>query len=154
MQGGVKSITNLLVQTVVIMAITIIILICSFRMWPNIPLKERIINSACEKYSSCIPLERPTNKYKRYDCDKLQGALHAIASKELSVRHAATIYGIPKSTLWDHSSGHIMGSRSGPPGYLTLEEESILEKFLVGCAKVGFLRSRQDVMCNCERQDW
>ena len=115
-------------------------------MWPNLPLKERIFKSFGAKHSyTCTSTERPT-KYKTYSCEKLQRALHAVASSDISVRRAAEEYGIPRSTLWDHASGRVTGLRSGPPTYLTEEEERELEMFLVGCAKVGFPRSRQDVM--------
>ena len=38
------------------------------------------------------------------------------------------------------------GHNSGPPKYLTDEEEEELEKFLIGCASVGFARTRQQVL--------
>ena len=63
------------------------------------------------------------------------------------MRRVAEEYNIPKSTLHDHLSGKVMeGGHSGLPKYLTDDEEAELEEFLVGCASVGFARSRQQVL--------
>lgn len=40
----------------------------------------------------------------------------------------------------------VLGGQSGPQKYLSDEEEAELEGFLVGCASVGFARSRQQVI--------
>ena len=54
---------------------------------------------------------------------------------------AAEEYGIPKSTLWDHVSGNVLpGAHSGPPRYLTTEEEDELEQFLLSSASIGYPR--------------
>lgn len=50
-----------------------------------------------------------------------------------------------------HSIDHVTGKvltlgQSGPPKYLTNEEEEELEEFFSGCASVGFARSQQQVM--------
>ena len=65
----------------------------------------------------------------------------------MSVRKAAEQYGVPKSTLWDHVSGRVLpGAHSGPPRYLSTEEEDELEQFLFNSAAIGFPRSRMEVM--------
>ena len=41
-----------------------------------------------------------------------------------SLRHSAEMYGVPKSTLFDHVTGKVaFGARSGPDTYLRVEEE-------------------------------
>ena len=63
------------------------------------------------------------------------------------MRRAVEKYDIPRSTLHDHLVGKVMmGGHSGPTKYLTDEEEVEIEEFLVGCASLGFARSRQQVM--------
>ena len=78
----------------------------------------------------------------------MQKALDAVKLQGLSVRRAAEEYDIPKSTLHDRVSGRVLtGVCSGPPKYLTdEEEEEELETFLTGCASVGYARSRQQVI--------
>ena len=54
---------------------------------------------------------------------------------------------MPKSTLYDRVSGHVaFGAKSGPPRYLTDGEEKELSNFLVGCSRIGYARSRKQVI--------
>ena len=79
---------------------------------------------------------------------------HAILAvqKGMSIRNAAASYNIPKSTLGDRMSGGVVpGSTSGPPAYLTSEEEEQLVKFLTGCASIGYARSKKEVMALVSR---
>ncbi len=77
--------------------------------------------------------------------DQLQLAYNAVVKRGLSVRRAAEEYRIPRSTLHDRISGKVaFGARSGPPAYLTQETE--LEEFLCNCAKVGYTRTRLQVI--------
>lgn len=60
---------------------------------------------------------------------------------------SAEQYCVPKSTLHDHLSGRVQsGASSGPPRYLTDEEEMELVDFLTGCVSVGYAQSRSDVI--------
>ena len=53
------------------------------------------------------------------------------------------IYGVPPSILKDQLSGHVVhGMKPGPMLYLTTQEE----KYLVLSAKVGYGKTRRDVM--------
>ena len=61
------------------------------------------------------------------------------------------MYDIPKSTLNDRVSGHVeFGSRSGPARYLTDKEKQELVNFLYGCAKMGYAKTRKDVLAIVE----
>jgi len=63
-----------------------------------------------------------------------------------SVMWAAETYGVPKSTLQDRVSGRVpFGAKSGPPSYLT-EEEDELDSFLTSCASLGYARSKKQVI--------
>ena len=63
-----------------------------------------------------------------------------------TVRRAADAFDVPKSTLFDRISGRVdVQARSGPARYLSDKEETELVRFLVGCAKIGFAKSRKDV---------
>ena len=64
----------------------------------------------------------------------------------MTVRRAALVYGIPKSTLHDRVSGKVNHeARVGAPKYLTDEEEEEVVKWLEGCAQVGCAKSVKDV---------
>ena len=65
----------------------------------------------------------------------------------LSYRKASTLYGVPRSTIADRITGKVIdGTKSGPSKYLLDSEEKELAKFLIGCAKIGFAKSRMEVL--------
>lgn len=74
-------------------------------------------------------------------------AYEAVVSGELSVRRAAEEFDVPRATLHDRLTGRIQfGVSSGPPKYLTDDEENELALFLKNCAKVGYARNRLQVI--------
>jgi hypothetical protein len=70
--------------------------------------------------------------------------------KGLSVRRAELEYGIPKSTIHDYAKGNHMIGKPGHRRYLSNEEESELVKFIIGCADVGYARSRKQIIATVE----
>ncbi len=73
-------------------------------------------------------------------------ACEAVA-KGTSVRRAAEEYQVPRATLHDRVSGKVqVGANSGPPRYLTDDEERELADFLTNCAKIGYARTRIQVL--------
>ena len=65
----------------------------------------------------------------------------------LAIRCAAEEYDVPRSTLGDRISGRVVpGSTSGPPKYLSTQEEEELVQFLIDCASIGYPRSRLEVI--------
>ena len=76
----------------------------------------------------------------------MEKAIKAVHKGTLSVRWAAKVYGIPKSTLHDRILGKFtQGTYSGPEPYLTLTEETNLVQFLTKCANIGFARSKKQI---------
>ena len=64
-----------------------------------------------------------------------------------TIRRAAQEFSVPKSTLYDRVSGRVeFGAKSGPPRYLSDREEKELTNFLIGCARIGYARSRKQVL--------
>ena len=62
----------------------------------------------------------------------------------LSVRLAALIYGVLKSTLDDRVSGHVIcGSTRGREKYLSNEEEEELTTFIENCTVVGYAKTQK-----------
>ena len=77
----------------------------------------------------------------------MKQAYRAVTEEGESVRKAATEYSMPHSTLHDCVSGKIaLGARSGPPRYLTSVEEAELVKFLDRCSRLGFARTKRQVI--------
>ena len=111
------------------------------------PLKERIATSKSQiRFSSLMPVGRP-KKYKEYSEDKLYSAYEEVLFKNVKIRQAATMYGVPVTTLRDRVSGRIpFGKKSGPTRYLTNQEEDELVCFVIGCAEVGYSYTRQDIL--------
>ena len=57
------------------------------------------------------------------------------------------MFDIPRSTLYDRISGRVeFGARSGPARYLNDQEEKELVRFLIGCAKIGYAKTRKQVL--------
>lgn len=104
----------------------------------DLPLEDRILKSSSCSFS--VPLvftqHNQRDKYKNWTESRIAKALEAVNSQGLTIRRAAEGFDIPKSTLHDRASGRVLaGATSGPPQYLTDEEEDELEAFLSGAAK-------------------
>ena len=90
--------------------------------------------------------------YKRWNEEEMGQALNAVAVKGVSVRRAALIYGVPKSTLGDRVSGRVQcGATCGREKYLTDEEEEDLATFIENCASVGYAKTRKQILALVER---
>ena len=82
-----------------------------------------------------VSRERPP-RYKEWGEEQLQRAYQDVKEGRLSIRRAAELYSVPKSTLSDRVSGRVQfGSDSGPARYLTDEDEEELANFLCGLRK-------------------
>ena len=64
-----------------------------------------------------------------------------------TVSKAARDHDVPKTTLYDRVSGRVThGNKPGPRPYLTSEEEQELGTYLKHCSKVGYGKTRRDVL--------
>lgn len=64
-----------------------------------------------------------------------------------TISQAARDHAVPKTTLYDRVSGKVThGTNPGPRPYLTREEEQELGTYLKHCAKVGYGKTRHDVL--------
>lgn len=113
------------------------------------PLKERIVKSKCTSFATIDTDSASVSRgtYKEWYEDSMVQAVDAVLNKGLSIRCAAELYAIPKSTLSDRISGRVvMGSVSGPAKYLTTQQEEELVYFLLECASIGYPKSCQQVI--------
>ena len=87
----------------------------------------------------------PRGHYRAWDDISLMNAMAAV-DNGTSIRKAAEMYSIPRSTLHDHVSGKIAyGAKSRPSPYLTTEEEEELASFLIQAAKIGYPHTKSQV---------
>ena len=94
-----------------------------------------------------VPPIRPSSYKKSYTTEQMHLAYIACQRGDRSIRRVAEEYGVPKSTLQDRISGKVLpGSKSGKKRYLDDDEEGELVKFLINCSRIGFPRSRSDVI--------
>ncbi|MCG8621544.1 MAG: hypothetical protein MJE68_06030 [Proteobacteria bacterium] len=118
-------------------------------------LKDRVIHGRGlgETFSDAVTSSRPP-KYKAWDESMMTKAVSAVTRGKgsISVREAALKFGIPKSTLGDRVSGRVLsGATSGPATYLNSSEEEELVRFLLGCAEIGYPKSRKQILALVRR---
>ena len=82
----------------------------------------------------------------------MEQALKAITMNGISVRKAGAKCNIPKSTIYDRLCGKVLpGVVCGAPKYLSNSKEEELVSFLVGCAQIGFGKTRSGVILLVEK---
>ena len=115
----------------------------------TLPLQSRVAKSH-SKYKVAVQVpflsQRPPT-YGEYSEVNMEKAFEAVTSGRLSLRKAAEEHGVPKSTLHDKVSDKVaLKARNGEKKHLTDEEESSLVDYLIGCASIGYAKSRRDVL--------
>ena len=111
-------------------------------------LKDRIVraSSVTSRNTSDSSSSGRSGQYKLWDDINMDKAI-ALCDNGSSVRHAAELCGVPKSTLYDRMSGKVkQGAKPGPDPYLTVEEEEELASFLCKCAKIGYPHTQKQVL--------
>ena len=114
----------------------------------HLPLEQRVFKSKRagkatfeQKFHS-----RPTT-YGQWEQESLDAAVAAVEVDGVSIRRAAMLYSVPKSTLYDHVSGRVdRQAKPGPKPYLSLAEEEELVNFLLKCARIGYPHTRQQII--------
>ena len=114
-------------------------------------LKERTVRYPLVESRATVALVGRPSRLKLWDEDYMKKAYEAVMSKQLSIRRAAETYSVPKSTLADRVSGHVkFGSHSGPERYLDDKEESQLVRFIIGSSKMGYAKTKMEIMLIAE----
>ena len=107
-------------------------------------------NKGFRRSNSTSPIvSRSKRNAKRLQWTESQmtAALDSVLNKHLSGNKAAALHGVPPSTLKDRLSGRVThGRKPGPKPYLNKQEEKDLTDHLVLAAKVGYGKTRRDVM--------
>ena len=93
-----------------------------------------------------VILMNPIKKRKLWTEQQMSSAIEAVKGG-MKVFAAAREYNVPRMTLQDRISGRVIhGKNPGPQPYLNQAEEKELSNFLVETAKVGYGRSRKQVI--------
>ena len=87
-------------------------------------------------------------------CDWTEnGAEEAVNAchRGMSIRRAAELYGIPKSTICDKLNGKMpIGQKKGPPMKLSPELEDRIEKWIIHMARIGYGQMMSDILDKVE----
>ena len=114
------------------------------------PRKRRAFGVRKRSRSAPASLFRKSpNRPKRRKCWHEESMVAAIKAVEGGdpVSQAARDHGVPKTTFFDRISGRVThGTQPGPRPYLSKDEEKELATHLKHCAKVGYGRTRRDVL--------
>ena len=82
----------------------------------------------------------------------LEKATQEVQEGKLSIRGAASKYGIPRSTIHDHTSCKVKEvSRPGPSPVLAKKEEEELVQWAIKMSEIGYGQCRQQVCSMVKR---
>ena len=101
--------------------------------------------------SAPVDLRRSMNpnrqkRRKNWLEESMKAALKAMKEGQ-SISQVARDHRVPKTTLYYRVSGRVVhGSKPGPQPYLSGQEESELGSYLKHCARVGYGKTRSDVL--------
>ena len=130
-----------------------------YRMYQTSATNHRWVHTPISQcnYSSGLPKIPPSVlgrrnrplEYRCYSEINVTESFEAI-KKGLSFCKAEKEFGVPSSTLHDHASSHVApGAHSGPPKYLSDNEEKELVDFLLG-SRIGYACTRKQVLALVE----
>lgn len=86
-------------------------------------------------------------KGKSYDLVALERAVRAVQSKTMGYQKASKIYNVPRTTIYDKVHGKSeVESRQGPNTVLSPAEETRLANWLIEMSKIGYGRSKQELL--------
>ena len=110
-------------------------------------LQSRVVRSKGGAPVNVPFLSQRLPSYRGYSTVAMENAYEAAVTGTMSIRKAAEEYGVPRSTLHEKVTGKVvLQVKSGLKNYLTDEEEASLVDFLIGCASIGYAKSRKDVL--------
>ncbi len=92
------------------------------------------------------PAERPA-KLRGWTNEAMIEAMKAVKDGKMGVNRAVLEHGVPKTSLKDRLAGRVVhGTSMGPKPYLTDTEEKELYDFLINCSKMGYGKTRGEVL--------
>lgn len=117
--------------------------------------KKHKVSPSKEKAKTGIKKSRSNQKrnFFKYSGIAVQSAMMAVREEKMSVRAAATLYGVPKSTLHDKVQGKSaeQTGKTGPEPRLSLDGENKIAKWVINLAKSGFPIKKSDLLDTVEK---
>ncbi|KAJ8036481.1 hypothetical protein HOLleu_20471 [Holothuria leucospilota] len=87
-----------------------------------------------------------TEKYRKYTQATLELAFAKIKNGEMTLRQAARLYSVPKSTLNDKLKGRVqLRAKSGPMTNISNAEEDRLESWLLKMSQIGYGQTKREL---------
>lgn len=87
---------------------------------------------------------------RKYSEEQMKKAIDAVKSG-MSNRKAASLYGVPRTTLLFRMSSKFTKTRLGPQTILTTEEETLLVHWITECHKKGFPKRKEDIQATVKQ---
>lgn len=92
------------------------------------------------------------NKYQQYNSDDLKAAVEAVRTKQMSVRAAATTYGVPKTTISDRITHRVDDDvKNGRPPLIPIDIEKGMVNKILYAADKGFGLTRSQVISKAQQ---
>ena len=86
-------------------------------------------------------------QYKTWSEEKMERAVNSVCHDGVSIRKAAEIYRVPKTTLGDRVSGLVLpGTTCSSMRYLTDEEGNELASFIIGSASICYPKTIKELL--------
>jgi len=107
---------------------------------------------ACKRKRPSSELQQPVSrkprrKLRKWADNEMRRAIEYAQSGTVNINEAVRCYKIPPTTLKDRLSGRVVhGPKMGAKPYLTHEEEKELVEFLINCVKMGYGKTRKEVL--------
>jgi len=119
------------------------------RTFPEKKMARRKGKKVSHSSQSLLELKatnRP-KKLRQWNEDSMKRAYEAVTTEKMGVNRAALEYKVPRTTLKDRVLLRVIhGCNTGPNPYLTKDEEKELVDFLLNCAKMGYRKTRKEVL--------
>ena len=127
---------------------------CYFVAMPRYSKKKKKGGFSAQEKSPATPRRpRPSKKRMQWTREQMEAAIREVESgRAVSINRAAIDHGVPPTTLKDRLSGRVVdGTKPGRLSYLTDGEEAELESYLVDSCRVGYGKTRRQVMSIVEK---
>ena len=113
-----------------------------------VKLKQRTFKSRSTLPPNIKQFPVRSGPRRKWTDEAMEKAIKSIESEGVSLREAAEMYEIPRSTLYDHVRGQVEhGALPGPNLYLTgEEEEESVANNIIGSANIGYPHTRYQII--------
>ena len=124
-------------------------------MYSHPPLRRRVIKSVDDRQYYVTTSQQSLvcrGSYKKWNEGNMEKAIKEVEMGHMSLRRAAEVFSVPKSSLHDRLCGKVhCGSKPGPTPYLSYDEEEELTSFLIQTSKIGYPHTKAQTLAIVQR---